>query len=142
MLYQWSQIEKECYAILFACKKLHCYFYGQEITVISDHELLIPIFKKSLINVNPRLTRLLLALQNYCIHVAWTLENELKLAYFSSRAYLEKTVECTDDVENVNFEVYAFIKQLPISKEWYKLFKGAGGSEVDFHFLSVSDRGE
>ena len=119
---RWSPMEKECYAILFACRKFHCYLYGQRITVISDHKPLIPIFKKPLINVTPRLTRILLSLKKYNITVTWKPGKEMKLADFLSRAQLDNTDD-TEDIENANVEVYEFIKELPISKEWYQLFK-------------------
>ena len=120
---RWSQIEKECFAILFACKKFHCYLYGQQITVTSDHKPLIPIFKKPLANVTPRLTRILLSLQNYNLNVQWKPGKDMKLADFLSRAYLQDTYAYSGDVDNANVEVYEFVKELPISKKWYSLIK-------------------
>ena len=120
---RWSQIEKECFAILFACRKFHCYLYGQNVTVVTDHKPLIPIFKKSLNSVTPRLTRILLPLQCYNIALVWKPGKDLKLADTLSRAYLTSETANSDDIDNTNVEVYQFIKELPISKQWYETFK-------------------
>ena len=42
----YSQIEKKMLAICFACAKFHCYIYGCEVHVMSDHRPLETIFKK------------------------------------------------------------------------------------------------
>ena len=120
---RWSQIEKECYAILFACRKFHCYLYGQDITVITDHKPLIPIFKKSLNAVTPRLTRILLPLQSYNLKLIWEPGKNLVLADTLSRAYLQDEAVESDDIVKANVEVYQFVKELPISQPWYESFK-------------------
>ena len=46
---RFAQIEKECLAILFACERFDLYLYGREtVTVETDHQPLVLIFKKSL----------------------------------------------------------------------------------------------
>ena len=41
---RWAQIEKELFAVLFACKCFHQYVYGKPVTVESDHRPLEFIF--------------------------------------------------------------------------------------------------
>jgi len=59
----YSTIEKEAYAIIFAIKQFHCYIYNYPVKVISDHAPL-----RYLMNMkdssNPRLARWSLALQS------------------------------------------------------------------------------
>ena len=37
----YSQIEKEALAVIFAVKKFHQYIYGQTVTIQTDHKLLL-----------------------------------------------------------------------------------------------------
>ena len=37
----YSQIENETLAIIFAVKKIHQYIYGQTVTIQADHKLLL-----------------------------------------------------------------------------------------------------
>ncbi|GFO24070.1 hypothetical protein PoB_005057500 [Plakobranchus ocellatus] len=60
---RYAQIEKEKAAIVHACKKFHCYVFGNEVTVFTDHKPLEQIFKKQLLSAPMRLQRMLLALQ-------------------------------------------------------------------------------
>ena len=57
---RYTQIEKECLAIVFACTKFGQYIIRRElITVESDHKPLQSIFKKSLLSAPGRLQRIL-----------------------------------------------------------------------------------
>ena len=51
----YSQIEKECLAIVYGCKKFRQYLFAQRFTVENDHNPLINIFKKPLNKSPPRL---------------------------------------------------------------------------------------
>ena len=42
----YSNIERELLAILFACEKLHTYTFGREVIVHTDHKPLQSIFQK------------------------------------------------------------------------------------------------
>ena len=44
----YTQIEKELYAIIFGCKRFHQYLYGHKVTVQSDHKPLESIMKRHL----------------------------------------------------------------------------------------------
>ena len=66
---QYSNIERELPAIVFALKRLNHYTFGRTITVQSDHQPLQSIWKKSIISPSPRLQRLLLRLAHYDINI-------------------------------------------------------------------------
>ena len=63
---QYTQIEKECLAIVTCMNKWHQYLYGkQHITVHTDHQLLESIFKKPISKTPRRLQRIMLKLLDY-----------------------------------------------------------------------------
>ena len=66
---QYSNIERELPAVVFALKRLNHYTFGRTITVQSDHQPLQSIWKKSIISPSPRLQRLLLRLAHYDINI-------------------------------------------------------------------------
>lgn len=68
---RYSQIEKELLAIVYGCTKFHTYLYGKNVDVETDHKPLESIFDKPLVNVSPRLQRLLMKLQGYVLKVRW-----------------------------------------------------------------------
>ena len=60
---RYAQIEKELYAVTFACDKFHQYLFGREFQVETDHKPLESIVKKPLAETPSRLQRMLLKLQ-------------------------------------------------------------------------------
>ena len=84
---RWAQIEKELFAVLFACKRFHQYVYGKPVTVESDHRPLEFIFRKPLSHAPPRLHKMLLQLQEYDINLVYKKGKEMYLADALSRAY-------------------------------------------------------
>ena len=84
---RWAQIEKELFAVLFACKRFYQYVYGKPVTVESDHRPLEFIFRKPLSQAPPRLQKMLLQLQEYDINLVHKKGKEMYLADALSRAY-------------------------------------------------------
>ncbi|GBM53207.1 Retrovirus-related Pol polyprotein from transposon 17.6 [Araneus ventricosus] len=64
---KYCTTEKECAAIVWAIRKLHCYLDGQNFTVQTDHNPLV--WLRSNASTNPRLMRWALALQPYDFEV-------------------------------------------------------------------------
>ena len=65
----YSNIERELLAVLFACEKLHTYTFGREILVHTDHNPLEAIFQKPISLAPARLQRMLLRLSTYNLQV-------------------------------------------------------------------------
>ena len=76
----YTNIERELLAILFACEKLHRYRFGREITVHTDHKPLQAIFQKPVSLAPPRLQRMLLRLSKYDTHVNYVGSKSVLLA--------------------------------------------------------------
>ena len=85
----YSQIEKEELAIVFACKKFDQYIVGNEqITVKTDHKPLVSIHKKPLHSIPKRLMHMRMALQRYRLLIVHVPGKEMVLSDTLSRAPL------------------------------------------------------
>ena len=67
----YSNIERELLAVLFACEKLHTYKFGCEIVVHTGHKPLQTIFQKPISLAPSRLQRMLLRLSIYNVQVEY-----------------------------------------------------------------------
>ena len=76
----YSNIEQELLAVLFACKKLHTYTFGRTTTVHTDHKPLQNILLKPISLAPARLQRMLLRLSKYDIQVVYLGSKSVLLA--------------------------------------------------------------
>ena len=67
----YSNIEQELLAVLFACEKLHTYMFGRQVTVHTDHKPWESIFQKPISLAPARLQRMLLRVSKYDIRVKY-----------------------------------------------------------------------
>lgn len=81
----YSNIERELLAVLFACEKLHTYTFGRTITIHTDHKPLQSIFLKPISLAPARLQRMLLRLCKYDIQVKYVGSKSVLLADTLSR---------------------------------------------------------
>ena len=68
----YSNIEREyreLLGVVFGMERLHHYTYGRNITLETNHEPLVSIWKKSIATASPRLQRLLLRLAHYDVDI-------------------------------------------------------------------------
>lgn len=79
----FATVQKECYAIVWAIKRLSKYLYGREFVIESDHRALQ--WLKTMRSENPRLLRLSLVLQEYKFIVRHIAGKENKMADYLSR---------------------------------------------------------
>ena len=83
----YHPLELECLAVIFACSKLDQYIYGRnDVTVLSDHQPLETIFKKTMDKSPLRLKKMLLCLQRYGFYIEYQPGPEQTLADPLSRA--------------------------------------------------------
>ena len=81
----YSNIERELLAVLFACEKLHNHIFGREVTVKTDHKPLESIFQKPVSLAPPRLQRMLLRLVMYDVKVKYVSASGVPMADTLSR---------------------------------------------------------
>lgn len=97
----YAQIEKECLAIVYACTKFDQYICGKcDITIETDHEPLVTIFKKPLFIAPRRIQKMLMVLQRYNFRLVYKKGTEMIIADTLSRA----PTNTLDDPHS--FEVY------------------------------------
>ena len=87
----YSNIERELLAVLYACEKLHIYIYGQTVTIHTDHQPLETIFRKPISLASPRLQRMLLRLRIYDLQVKYVGANRVLVADTLSRLLTPET---------------------------------------------------
>ena len=66
----YSNIECELLGVLFAITHFKHFMYGHTVHVITDHKPLVSLFKKSLVDASPRLTRMLMQLLDFTLDVS------------------------------------------------------------------------
>lgn len=85
---KYAQIEKELYAVLFACERFNVYIFGRsEVVIETDHKPLISIMKKPIVDSPARLQRMLLRLQRYSFKLIYKPGKYMYIADTLSRAY-------------------------------------------------------
>ena len=97
----YSQLEKEMLAIVFALRRFDQYVYGREILVESDHQPLETILRKPLHEAPRRLQRMMMELQRYDLTVKYLNGENMYLADTLSRAFLPIIESDYDNDERV-----------------------------------------
>ena len=67
----YSNIECELLGLLFAVTHFEHFTYGRLVHVITDHKPLFSLFRKSLVDSSPRLTRMLVQLLDYTLDITY-----------------------------------------------------------------------
>lgn len=112
----WAQIEKEGYALVWACERFKDFISGLEVMLETDHKPLVPIFMtKALDELTPKLQRMRLRITRYQYKVRHIPGKELGMADILSRRPMSDTGMDEDLEEQVNTYVRAVIKDLPAS---------------------------
>ncbi len=100
----YSQMEKECLAITYACNRFDQYLHGRDhITVLTDHQNLETIFKKPILAAPKRLQRMRLRLQKYHIDVKYQKGKRMHISDALSRA----TCKTDAQSEKADYEIFA-----------------------------------
>lgn len=112
----WAQIEKEGYALQWACEKFKNYITGLEVILETDHKPLISIFTtKHLDDLPPKLQRIRLRLARYQYKIKHILGKEIEMADILSRRPLNKARD--DFVKEVIVYAKAITTNLPATDQ-------------------------
>ena len=80
-----SNIECELLGLLFAVTHFKHFTYGRLVYIINDHKPLVLLFRKSLVDSSPRLTRVLIQLLDYTLDVRYQPGAQMHLSDAISR---------------------------------------------------------
>ena len=83
---RYSNIERECLAVMFGVEKFEYYLLGRHTLVETDHSPLEQIFKKNIAEAPARLQRLLLRCMKFDIEVRYRRGETIPVADALSRA--------------------------------------------------------
>ena len=103
--YNYSNIEHELLGLFSAVIHFKHFTYGRLVHVITDHKPLVSLFRKSLVDSSPRLTRMLIQLLYYTLDVRYQSGAQMHLSDAISRlsTYNSNTGSIT---ENLDISVY------------------------------------
>ena len=62
---KYSQIERECLSLVYACKKHHIYVFGRKFKMYCDNKALVNLLKRPSSKLPLLIKRMLLQLQGY-----------------------------------------------------------------------------
>ena len=54
----YQNLERECLAMIWEMEKFHYFLYGKEFTLETDQKPLVSIYKKHMVEISPRIQRL------------------------------------------------------------------------------------
>ena len=102
----YSNIECELLGLLFAVTHFKHFTSGRLIQVITDHKPLVSLFRKSLVDSSPRLTRMLIQLLDYTLDVRYQPGAQMHLSDAISRLSTHNS-NTGSTIENLDVSVHA-----------------------------------
>ena len=55
----YQNLERECLAMIWGMEKFHYFLYGKQFTLMTDQKPLVSIYKKHMVEISPRIQRLI-----------------------------------------------------------------------------------
>lgn len=95
---RYSQIERECLGIVYACERNRLYLFGRQFTLFNDHKALINILNNNKSKLPLRIERMLLRLQGYEFE-AKHVNSEQNISDYASRHPVDEARATTTYVE-------------------------------------------
>ena len=110
----YSQLEREAFAIVWACEHFHLYLYGGRFTVFTDHQPLVKIFTNPASKPSAQLERWSLRLQPYNITVCYQPGTENPADYMSRHPLCDVTPNSRQEKVAEEFVNYLAETSTPI----------------------------
>ena len=102
----YSNIECELLGLLFAITHFKHFTYGRRIHIITGHKPLVLLFRKSLVDSLPRLTRMLIQLLDYTLDVRYQPGAQMHLSNAISRLLMHDS-NTGSTIENLDVSMHA-----------------------------------
>ena len=104
--FNYSNTECELLGLLFAVTHFKHLTYGRPVHIITDHRPLVSLFRKSLVDSSPRLTRMLIQLLDYTLHLRYQPGAQMHLRDTISRfSTHDKSKGAT--IQNLDISIHA-----------------------------------
>ena len=119
----YSNIEHELLGLLFAFTHFKHFTFRRLVHVITDHKPLVSLFRKSLVNSSPRLTRMLVQLLDFTLDVRYQPGAQMHLSDAISR--LSTHDNCKGPtIQNLDVSIHAIeeltgFNSLSVDKIWH-----------------------
>ena len=102
----YSNIEWELLGLLFTITHFKHFTYGRLVHIITDHKPLVSLFRKSLVDSSPRLTRMLIQFLDYTLEVTYQPVAQMHLSDAISRLSTHDNSKGTT-IENLDISTHA-----------------------------------
>ena len=102
----YSNIEHELLGLLFAITRLKHFTYGRLVHVITYHKPLVFLFRKSLVDSSPRMTKMLIQLLDYTLDVRYQPGAQMHLSDAISRLLMQNS-NTGSTIKNLDVSVHA-----------------------------------
>ena len=104
---RYSQIEKECLALVFGCQRFDQYLFGRnQITAYTDHKPLESILRKPINSAPKRLQRMMLRLQRYHLNVIYKKGTKMFISDHLSRQPMAALARGEGRSEELNYDIF------------------------------------
>ena len=90
---RYSKIKWEALGILHGLEKFHHYCFGREVLIITEHKLLVSMFKKDVATLSQHIQHILLKIHQYKVQIIYKPGPEilLQIGYHSTTTQKAKT---------------------------------------------------
>jgi RNase H-like domain found in reverse transcriptase/Reverse transcriptase (RNA-dependent DNA polymerase) len=113
---KWATIEKELYAIEYACKKLRQYLFGTKFVIRTDHNPLVSLFKHIERIENQRLLKMVLSTTEFSFELEYLPGSKNVVADFGSRNIPMTDYDRSEEIVT-NFLSDALVPLPPINED-------------------------
>lgn len=138
----YQNLERETLGTIWGMEKFHYFIYGKEFTLETDQKPLVSIYKKHMVEISPRVQRLILrSLPYQPFHVVYKPGVEIPLADALSRVSPSR-----EEIGNIQLPIIAvnmIISSLPdtMSSNLQEIRNESGKDPVHLQLRSYIDRG-
>ena len=130
----YQNLERECLATIWGMEKFHYFLYGKEFTLETDQKLLVSIYRKHMVEISPRIQRLIVRSFPYQLFdVQYRKGVEIPLADALSRVTVTPVEE--DGIQLPIVAVNLITSYLPVSSTEIDLIHEETSKDPTFTLL-------